>query len=84
MQSAYRFGSPQVVICCLTLIDPLTAVVGGRLLLDGASVTGPTLAGAGTCAVTCAVVAAVGVVLLARDYPADAAPELTPVDRAAL
>ena len=76
MQSAYLFGSPQVVICCLTLIDPLTAVVGGRLLLqDGASVTGHILAGA----VACAVVAAAGVVLLARDYPADVAPELMPV-----
>lgn len=80
MQSAYLFGSPQVVICCLTLIDPLTAVIGGRLLLqDGASVMGPTLAGA----VACAVVAAAGVVLLARDYPDDAAPELPPVDRTA-
>jgi Magnesium transporter NIPA len=72
MQSAYVFGSPQVVICCLTLIDPLAAVVGGRSLLqDGAAITGWTL----TLAVACALVAAVGVVLLARDYPADPEPE---------
>lgn len=71
MQSAYLFGSPQVVICCLTLIDPLSAVVGGRTFLqDGAAITGPTL----TAALGCALVAAVGVVLLARDYPAETAP----------
>lgn len=75
MQSTNLFGSPQVVICCLTLIDPVTAVVGGKLLLqDGARVTGLTLAAA----VACAVVTAAGVVLLARDYPADDAPELMP------
>ena len=80
MQSAYRFGSPQVVICCLTLIDPLTAVVGGRLLLqDGASVTGSALAAA----LACALVAAAGVVMLARDYPVEAAPELATIDRPA-
>ncbi|HEY0238845.1 MAG TPA: DMT family transporter [Friedmanniella sp.] len=76
MQSAYLFGSPQVVICCLTLIDPLTAVVGGRLLLqDGATITGTTAA----VAVVCALVAAVGVVLLARDYPVEPGPELAGV-----
>lgn len=72
MQSAYLFGSPQVVICCLTLVDPLTAVLGGRLLLrDGASILGPTLAAAGACAL----VATIGVVLLARDYPVHVLPE---------
>jgi hypothetical protein len=72
MQSAYLFGSPQVVICCLTLVDPLAAVVGGRSLLqDGAQITGPTLAAAAVCAL----VATAGVVLLARDYPAEAGPE---------
>ncbi|MGI3786172.1 MAG: DMT family transporter [Janthinobacterium lividum] len=70
MQSAYLFGAPQVVICCLTLVDPLTAVVGGRSLLrDGSAITGPSLAAA----IGCALVAAAGVVLLARDYPADPA-----------
>ena len=80
MQSADRFGSPQVVICCLTLVDPLTAVVGGRVLLqDGAAVTGPTL----VVALACALVAAAGVVLLARDYPVDAVPEREPVETGA-
>lgn len=75
MQSAYLFGSPQVVICCLTLFDPLSAVVGGRtLLLDGAAITGATLAGA----VACSLVATVGVVLLARDYPAEPGADLRP------
>lgn len=77
MQSAYLFGSPQVVICCLTLIDPLTAVIGGRVLLsDGAAITGPTL----LAAVACAVVAAAGVVLLARDYPLELAPGVSRVE----
>jgi len=70
MQAAYLSGSPHVVICCLTLIDPLAAVFGGRLMLhDGVAVSGPLLAMAGGCAV----LASVGVVLLSRDYPEDAA-----------
>ena len=70
MQSAYLAGAPQVVICCLTLLDPVTAVVGGRLLLgDGATVTGTSL----VLAVACGLVVAVGVVLLAREYPGEAA-----------
>ena len=74
MQSAYLFGSPQVVICCLTLVDPLAAVLGGRTFLqDGAAVTGGVLAAA----VGCALVAALGVVLLARDYPAEPAVTVT-------
>ena len=65
MRSAYLLGAPQVVTCCLTLVDPLTAVVGGRTLLhDGAALTGPTLAAAAGCALA----AAVGVVLLTRDH----------------
>ena len=66
MQSAYLFGSPQVVICCLTLVDPLVAVLGGRLLLgDGASLGGASL----VVSVACALAAAAGVVLLSREYP---------------
>ncbi len=68
MQSAYLAGSPQVVICCLTLIDPVTAVLGGRLMLhDGLTVSTMTLLLAGGCAL----VAAAGVVLLSREYPVD-------------
>lgn len=68
MQSAYLTGSPHVVICCLTLLDPVTAVVGGWLLVDdGVAVTGWQL----PLAVGCALLAAAGVVLLSREYPAD-------------
>jgi hypothetical protein len=76
MQTAYLAGSPHVVICCLTLTDPVTAVLGGHWLLqDGVSVSRPTLAGA----VACALAAAVGVLLLSRDYPAE--PPVTPLAR---
>ncbi|MGI8457133.1 MAG: DMT family transporter [Propionibacteriaceae bacterium] len=68
MQRAYVSGSPQVVICCLTLMDPFAAVVGGRLLLhDGGAITGLTLVGV----IVCALVASGGVLLLSADYPAD-------------
>lgn len=33
LQTAYTAGTAQVVICCTTLIDPVTAVVGGAWLL---------------------------------------------------
>jgi hypothetical protein len=68
MQSAYLSGSPHIVICCLTLIDPISAVLGGNLLLqDGVAVGGLTL----WAALGCAVIAASGVLLLSRDYPVD-------------
>ncbi|MGI3779386.1 MAG: DMT family transporter [Janthinobacterium lividum] len=74
-QSAYLFGSPQVVTCCLILIDPLAAVIAGRALLhDGAAFTGLTLAAA----VACSLVATAGVVLLARDHPGDLSADLLP------
>jgi len=66
VQSAYLFGPPQVVICCLTVVDPLAAVVGGRVLLqDGATITGGILAAA----LGCGLVTVAGIVLLARGYP---------------
>ncbi|WP_375424111.1 DMT family transporter [uncultured Friedmanniella sp.] len=69
MQTAYLTGSAHVVLCCLTLVDPVTAVAAGRLLLhDGVALSGPLL----LAAAGCAVVASSGVVLLARAYPADA------------
>lgn len=64
MQTAYTAGSPQVVICCLTLVDPITAVVGGFLLLhDGVALSALSWVGA----FACTAVAAVGVVLLSSD-----------------
>jgi hypothetical protein len=68
MQSAYLSGSPHIVICVLTLVDPVSAVVGGHLLLhDGVAIGGLTL----WAAVGCGVVAGFGVLLLSRDYPVD-------------
>lgn len=69
MQSAYAAGSPQVVICCLTLVDPITAVAGGYLLLDD-GVMLPGLGWAG--ALGCIALAALGVVLLSSEHPAAA------------
>ena len=67
MQTAYVSGSPQVVVCCMTLIDPVTAAVGGRLLLqEGAAFTPATL----WAAIGCGFLAAVGVVLLSGKNPA--------------
>lgn len=71
MQSAYLTGSPQVVICCLTLADPLTAVIGGYLLLgDSVDAGTATL----VAAVVCSFVAAAGVVVLSKEYPAEVPP----------
>lgn len=66
MQTAYLSGSPHVVICCLTLIDPLAAVTGGNLLLHDGMQMMPFAIVAG---VACALLAAWGVVFLAKDYP---------------
>jgi hypothetical protein len=67
-QRAYISGSPHVVICCLTLIDPLTAVALGRVLLkEAAAISSATFAGVAVCSL----LAAAGVVMLSRDYPAE-------------
>ena len=72
MQAAYLHGSPQVVICCLTLADPLTAVIGGYLLLgDGVDAGTATL----LAAIACSLVAAAGVVVLSKEYPGEVAPQ---------
>lgn len=79
MQTAYLNGSPQVVICCLTLADPLTAVIGGYLLLgDGVD------AGAGTllAAIVCSLVAAAGVVVMSKEYPTEVPPHGTAIKTA--
>ncbi len=68
MQTAYVSGSPHVVICCLTLMDPIAAVAGGILLLHDGLVMTPLAIIAG---IGCAVTAAVGVLFLSRDYPAE-------------
>ncbi|SDS95665.1 hypothetical protein SAMN04488543_2717 [Friedmanniella luteola] len=70
MQTAYTAGAPQVVVCCLTLLDPVTAVLGGGALLSD----GVDLTGAGWVeAVGCGVLATAGVLLLVRTRPSAAA-----------
>ena len=66
MQTAFLAGSPHLVVCCLALLDPLAAVVGGRLLLrEGMLLTPLAIVGV----VGCALIAAVGVIFLSVEYP---------------
>lgn len=66
VQQAYPSGPPEVVVACLTVVDPIVAVLLGALLLgEGADTPLATwflLGGA-------AVAAAVGVLVLARLHP---------------
>jgi drug/metabolite transporter (DMT)-like permease len=71
MQAAYLTGSAQVVICCLTLADPLAAVIGGYLLLGDGVGAGP---GTLIAALACSLVAAAGVVVLSKEYPPEVVP----------
>jgi hypothetical protein len=71
MQTAYLTGSAQVVICCLTLADPLTAVIGGYLLLGDGVDAGP---GTLVAAIACSLVAAAGVVVMSKEYPTEVPP----------
>lgn len=68
LQTAYASGSAPVVICCLTLIDPLTAVAGGAVLLHERVVLDPVALVVVAC---CALLTATGVVLLSASHPAD-------------
>ena len=66
MQNAYVSGAPQLVICCLTLLDPLVAILGGQILLgEGAGPSPAHLA----LAAGLGLVAALGIVLLSLDQP---------------
>ncbi|MEV0841104.1 glycosyltransferase [Actinocatenispora sera] len=70
IQLGYASGPPTVVVACLTMADPFFAVLVGAVLLgEGAAMSPATVAGQ----VALALVAAGGVVLLARFHP-DAAP----------
>ncbi len=66
IQQAYTVGSPEVVLACVTVTDPFVAVLIGLMLLgegkhmDPATAVGMALA---------AVVATVGVFVLARHHP---------------
>jgi drug/metabolite transporter (DMT)-like permease len=66
VQQAFASGPPEVVIACLTVVDPIVAVLLGAVLLgEGAATPGGTW----LLLVTAAVTAAVGVVALARHHP---------------
>lgn len=69
LQTAYLSGSAHVVLGCLTLVDPATAVAGGGLLLHEAVSLSPPLLLA---ALGCAALAGAGILLLARAYPVKA------------
>jgi hypothetical protein len=77
VQHAYASGPPEVVIGCLTVIDPLVAVGLGVVLLGEATDTPPVVAAA---ALLCAVVAAAGVVVLTLRRPTSTPPANTVVD----
>jgi drug/metabolite transporter (DMT)-like permease len=70
VQQAFASGPPEVVIACLTVVDPIVAVLLGAVLLgEGAATpldTWMVLAGA-------AVTATAGVIALARHHPDAAA-----------
>lgn len=66
VQQGFASGPPEVVIACLTVVDPIVAVLLGILLLG----EGPATSGAAAAVLlACAVAAAAGVVSLARYHP---------------
>ncbi|GEL19468.1 hypothetical protein [Pseudonocardia asaccharolytica] len=74
VQQAFASGPPELVIGCLTVIDPLVAVGLGVLLLgEGAAIGVLTALGMAGCAVA----AAIGVLALARYHPDATAPGRT-------
>ncbi|WP_344243903.1 hypothetical protein [Microlunatus panaciterrae] len=75
VQQAYASGPPEVVLACLTVIDPLVAVVFGIVLLGEGAFIG---LGTGLAMAACAVLATVGVITLAKHHP-DAALRPQPV-----
>lgn len=66
VQHAFRAGAPAVVMACLTVVDPLVAVILGVVLLgEGAGIDLPIAAGM----VVFGLVAAAGVVALSKHHP---------------
>ncbi len=66
LQHAYASGPPDLVVACLTVIDPLVAVGLGIGLLGEADHAGATTA---VLQVACAIVACTGVFALAKFHP---------------
>lgn len=72
VQHAYSAGAPEVVLACVTMIDPLIAVLVGFVLLgEGAGIDTLSAMGMGACAIA----AAAGVLALARYHPGTTAKE---------
>lgn len=66
VQQAYASGRAEVVLACLTVIDPMVAVVIGLVLLgEGAHLSGLVLTGM----IICGLAAVGGVIALARSHP---------------
>ncbi|NCT90806.1 hypothetical protein GXB85_07575 [Cellulomonas sp. APG4] len=66
VQQAYHAGSPELVIACLTVVDPIVAVLLGALVLgEGAGTSPATWA----LLAVAAVAATAGVLVLARHHP---------------
>lgn len=66
VQQGFATGAPEVVIACLTVVDPIVAVLLGIVLLG----EGPATDGlSAVVLVLCALAAAAGVVSLARYHP---------------
>lgn len=66
VQHAYASGPPAVVMACLTVIDPLVAVLLGVVLLGEGAAIGP---GTGAAMVGAGLVAALGVATLSSHHP---------------
>lgn len=70
VQQAFASGPPEVVIACLTVVDPIVAVVLGAVLLGEGAATPPDT---WLMLFAAAVTATAGVVALARHHPDAAA-----------
>ncbi|MBW0131046.1 DMT family transporter [Pseudonocardia oceani] len=66
IQQGFASGPPEVVIACLTVVDPIVAVLLGIVLLGEGPATSGTAA---VVLLACAAAAAAGVVSLARYHP---------------
>ncbi len=78
MQQAFASGPPEVVVACLTVVDPIVAVVLGVALLGEGVPDAPLPLMFG-----CAAAAAAGVAALARHHPDASARTFPPPERPA-
>ena len=66
IQQAFASGPPEVVVACLTVVDPIVAVLFGIVLLGEGNATS---AGHWAVLIAAALAASIGVGLLARHHP---------------